>query len=289
MFQDTDTAGVVAVDNIFEGKEFCVMNGDRNEYQKHAMETLIVQHGGTKVQCPLYTTFCAVALKESIKVQNLMKRADIDIVHPKWLLACVAEGKLLPCEPKYMLYTTEETKSNMLLHIDKYGESYAVDTTVESLQEVFEQMDKLKSEEKGEEGEQLNEEHEKHLAHLQILDIESNKFENKPWWGMFRNYVVYVDRYYEVGGETTAIQFCSLELTQQLLEFYGATIATSLKESVTHVVLDRADLTRLGNIKSTVSKMFQKPPHKTKYVVGKEWVAECVSQQEDLDEREFFV
>jgi hypothetical protein len=37
----------------------------------------------------------------AIKVQNLIKRADKDIVHPKWLLACVNEGKLLPFEPKY--------------------------------------------------------------------------------------------------------------------------------------------------------------------------------------------
>jgi hypothetical protein len=65
-----------------------------------------------------------------------------------------------------MLFSTDETKANMLLHIDKYSDNYTTDATVGSLREVFEQMDKLESEE-----EELNEEHERHLARLQMLGM----------------------------------------------------------------------------------------------------------------------
>lgn len=43
-----------------------------------------------------------------------------------------------------MLYTTPDTQSQMLLHIDKYSDSFTEDATVESLHEAFEQVDRLK-------------------------------------------------------------------------------------------------------------------------------------------------
>lgn len=71
-------------------------------------------------------------------------------------------------------------------------------------------------------------------------------------------------------------------------------------------MVDKKDNSRLGEIKSINSKYLHRPPNKVKvtiakasfrfsncvceqYVVSREWVEESVSQQEDLDEREFFV
>ena len=42
-----------------------------------------------------------------------------------------------------MLYTTPETQANVLLHIDKYSDNFTEDASMESLHEVFEQIDKI--------------------------------------------------------------------------------------------------------------------------------------------------
>jgi len=98
-----------------------------------------------------------------------------------------------------------------------------------------------------------------------------------------------VDRYRIIGDEASIIPFCSLEATQSLLEFYGCAISTTLHSLVTHVVMDKSDKTRLTEIRAQLSRVFQDPPHRAKYVVSKAWVEESVNQHEDLDEREFLV
>eukprot|EP00026_Physarum_polycephalum_P001548 Phypoly_transcript_01550.p1 GENE.Phypoly_transcript_01550~~Phypoly_transcript_01550.p1 ORF type:complete len:948 (+),score=159.21 Phypoly_transcript_01550:87-2930(+) len=280
IFKDTDTANVQVSDALFEGKEFCVLNGDRKDLKKEDLEIAIVEHGGTKVQNPTFATMCALAVKESIKVQNLMQRGDVDIVNPKWLLACIAEKRIVPFEPKYMLFTTRETHAEMLRHMDKYSDSFTLDASEESLREVFAQIDRLF---------ESPDSDTPALPSSDILEIESTRFGSKPWWGMFRNYNVYVDRYEVIGDPDTCMQYSSLELTQHMLEFYGATVSKTITQLTTHIVVDKTNLSRLSEIKSIVLRYLHMPPNLSKYVVSREWVEESVTQQEDLDEREFFV
>jgi hypothetical protein len=48
----------------------------------------------------------------AIKVQNLMQRGDVDIVNPKWLLACIGEKRIVPFEPKYAFSYPPSTSSS---------------------------------------------------------------------------------------------------------------------------------------------------------------------------------
>jgi DNA ligase IV len=130
-----------------------------------------------------------------------------------------------------MLYTTPTTHAHMLQHMDKYSDSFTLHASEESLREAFRQIDRL-----SESGSQVPSDlnsyelptseilgmcavgnfvarmNRKNLyfnlcifstylfVNLLIsIEIESSKFGNKPWWGMFRNYVVYVDRYEVIG------------------------------------------------------------------------------------------
>lgn len=101
-----------------------------------------------------------------------------------------------------MIYTTPETKTLFLLEIDKYGDSYGTDTSTKNLQQVFSfvvlyvaELD-CQLQVFAEVGRELEE------ADIKLpedfKDLEATFF-GKPWWGLFRTYVVYVDRFAAVG------------------------------------------------------------------------------------------
>jgi len=78
-----------------------------------------------------------------VQVKNLIARAEqqqltaYDIVSAEWLWQCheaMHEGKSLPLlEPRFALYATHETRSEMAREMDEWGDRYKVDATAESL------------------------------------------------------------------------------------------------------------------------------------------------------------
>lgn len=50
---------------------------------------------------------------------------------------------------------------------------------------------------------------------------ESLFMDEKPLWLFFRRYVFYLDVFLEIGNEETRIQHSRLDLTAQLIRFYG--------------------------------------------------------------------
>jgi hypothetical protein len=82
-----------------------------------------------------------------------------------------------------MIFANVQTKQNFLTEIDKFGDSYSKNVSAEELKEIFEDMNPT-------------------FASLQkpdlrerIFEIESHCFERKTWWGIFRNFVLYFDRF----------------------------------------------------------------------------------------------
>ena len=62
--QMADVSGVQVTEDMFEGKEFCVVNGDEMA-PKAELEKLIHRCSGTRVQHPTASTFCVIAASES--------------------------------------------------------------------------------------------------------------------------------------------------------------------------------------------------------------------------------
>eukprot|EP01105_Mastigella_eilhardi_P010104 TRINITY_DN2365_c0_g1_i9.p1 TRINITY_DN2365_c0_g1~~TRINITY_DN2365_c0_g1_i9.p1 ORF type:complete len:411 (-),score=102.92 TRINITY_DN2365_c0_g1_i9:757-1989(-) len=100
LYRDTDTANVGVVEDVFHGKELCLLNVPTT-HSKMQLETLIVQHGGTKVQHPTLNTYCAVAASKTLKVQNLIAQCVVDVVDITWLLDCLARKSMQRLEPKF--------------------------------------------------------------------------------------------------------------------------------------------------------------------------------------------
>ena len=88
-------------------------------------------------------------------------------------------------------------------------------------------------------------------------------------------------------------------------QFYGGKLSESIDESVSHIVLDPTDLTRLAeireclkgylspplifNVHKSLNRLLYVNPRFAKHVVTKEWIEESAAAHEDLDEREFYI
>ncbi|KAJ3355211.1 DNA ligase (ATP) [Entophlyctis luteolus] len=141
-------------DGIFKDLEVCVIPGAVVNVDglclKHDLEREILKYGGSCVQNPRDTTSFVIADRPILKVANLMKeKIDkrtgrperlFDIVKSDWILGCIDGKERLPLEPRYMLFSTEKTKRHFKTVNDKFGDSFTRDVTVESLEQLFENI-----------------------------------------------------------------------------------------------------------------------------------------------------
>ena len=79
------------------------------------------------------------------------------------------------------------------------------------------------------------------------------------------------------------IEFSNLDFIAPLLLFYGADIADILDDSVTHVIIDPGDTSRISKIRKRLKQIRRT----TVPLVSAQWVTDSIEQHEDLDEREY--
>jgi hypothetical protein len=97
---------------------------------------------------------------------------------------------------------------------------------------------------------ELNASLEGKLSRVDLAEFENENFGSNYKFGLFRQLTVYVDKYLNVGNASSAIEFHPLDLVETTLAFYGARIVQSPGDlELTHVVIWKADLTRLEELK----------------------------------------
>lgn len=188
-FQAANLQVVNVKNSLFQGVDFCVMNGyqpttapsssssssavstltvtntlgtqeeatkdqgistglmnDVDRLTKQQIEVLLFENGASVLQHPPDPTKLTggkkrecfvVALKETLKVKNLIKKGCFDIVHPKWILDSVRSQERQPLSPKYVLYTSPATRRLFSVNYDRFGDSFTSPCTFDSLSEVF--------------------------------------------------------------------------------------------------------------------------------------------------------
>lgn len=333
LYRDTDTSSVEQISTIFEGLEFCVMNGTK-EHDKPELETLIVQYGGTKVQYPFAeSTFCVLAATQTLKVRNIIESRRFDVVNIRWLLDCVAQERRLPLGPKYVIFATERTREALLGQYDRFGDSYTEDATPQSLREAFSQVarqlrsEKITGQEVGDPSVSYSQSVDQDSAaastqdapsgssenvfdsySVDILGIEKHYFKEKAWWSIFRGFVVYCDLYLVPGDTSTKISCSSLDSCASLIKFYSGSISgnhtflffnqlhslilflDAITTDVTHVVVDKKDVSRLEEINKLVeSAQEQMMDLHQIHVVDMAWVYDSIRAGEDLVEDSYIV
>ncbi|KAF9131934.1 DNA ligase (ATP) [Mortierella sp. 14UC] len=151
-----DTSVVKVETDLFKGQVFWVVQGDRSQ-TKGELEVLIKRFGGKQSQSAQMDKTIVIAGENGPGVVGLRMRGDKNIVLPTWVRDCVKESRLIPLNPKYMLFTTKETENEFRLIMDEYEDSYTEPLSTSALQEILNKMEnrsafvKRKREEKAQE------------------------------------------------------------------------------------------------------------------------------------------
>lgn len=249
-FKCQDLSAVTRETDMFEDVEFCVMNGsDTNP--KAELEKDVARCGGIVVQNPGKDTYCVIAGVENMRVKNLICSDQHDVVWASWLLECLERKQVLPWQPRHMIHMSPSTREHFAKEYDKYGDSYYVDTDKQQLRDVF---GRIKAAEMD--------------AALVASVEEKYGWDDLPT-SMFRPHCAYFDRCTDINDPTSVIQGTVLDIRALEFRFHGGTVAQSLKEGVSHVVVSEdARLLDLRTLRRLFTKKFK--------IVSESWVTDSV-------------
>ncbi|KAI1319760.1 DNA ligase (ATP) [Mortierella claussenii] len=134
-----DMSAVKVETDLFKGQVFWVVRGDQ-EQSKSDLEVLIKRHGGKQSQSDQMESTIIIAGLHGPDLIGLKKKGHRNIVLPTWVRACVTEERLVPLNPKFMLFTTKGTERQFREIMDEYEDSYTDPLTSVGLQEILHKM-----------------------------------------------------------------------------------------------------------------------------------------------------
>ncbi|KAF9912484.1 DNA ligase (ATP) [Linnemannia zychae] len=135
-----DTSVVKVEADLFKGQVFWVAQGDKLQ-TKGELEVLIKRFGGKQSQSAQMDKTIVIAGENGPGVVGLKMRGEKNVVLPTWVRDCIKESRLIPLNPKYMLFTTKETESEFRQIMDEYEDSYTEPLSTGALQEILSKME----------------------------------------------------------------------------------------------------------------------------------------------------
>lgn len=112
-----------------------VCYGEEDGKNKVQIEQIILDAGGTITQSPTVSkTFAVISGKdEGLRVNNVKRKGNFDIVKTIWLHECLDAGARLPFLPEHLIFATPKTEKAVKALYDKYGDSYVKEVSVDEL------------------------------------------------------------------------------------------------------------------------------------------------------------
>lgn len=283
--------------NVFKGLTIFVITGavTPESKTKPELEDLIQLHGGCIIQtadpkpkevgAPADTVIC-IASKHTVKVRSLLKIGKTPILTPVWLFDCIEQARIdsafgltaTPLRPewdRHVYFSPEDRKEIYEMEVDKYGDSFARDITVEELRDRMDNMTNISSD-----------------MDVDVDDRLLDLVGETPGW-LFKNTVIFFAyRDPDSGATDNGIVrrpaesgLSKLREAENIARFGSATIVENLDDiRLTHVVVD-------GTIKNDpeVRKLRNKIANKKRLprVVTTEWIKESWEAKTRLDEERF--
>ncbi|KAJ5098471.1 Nucleic acid-binding OB-fold [Penicillium argentinense] len=282
--------------HVFAHLNFFVMT-EANAPEKKSkaeLEQLVKANGGKIYQTNTAAPdIICIAERRTVKVASLQKSGDTNIVRPSWLMDCVKQNikdaglsdLILPFEPRHMFFTIEGRDEEISFNADRFGDSYARDTTVEELKETLEKMGHLKQESEH----TLDCRTSKRIEALIQRKVDSGYTAPCGW--LFRDLVLYFVTSNESSGEENGRWSPNLGLTlaQNTARFGAASLTTSLDNpGITHVIVDQ-DMASSLQVVSLRGSLATRPGKKLPHLVSSKWVEESWKNGTLLDEERFQV
>ena len=274
---------------VFEGLTFYIMTESTRPEKKTKieLEEMVKANGGRIVQThnAVENTVC-VAERRTVKVASLEKRGDMDLLRPIWLFDCISQSQsdfakalpeiTVPLEIERHLFSIAKGRREQYEgNVDKFGDSYARDTSVDELQVLMDKMGVVKKKKK-----------------IKVDDVASklSGLESIRGW-MFRGRTVYFDPVKEsqLNGDDQNVGPGEVEKDMQRREeaalwtfhFGGGLLSEELDDKrVTHVVVH--EKSKLKEIRGTLATRSQLPR-----IVTRQWIEESWEERTLLDEERF--
>jgi DNA ligase-4 len=119
-----------------------------------------MEFGGMVTQNPVpEKTFAVISGKtEGLRVNNVKKQGNLDIVKSKWIHDCIQAGRRLILNFDYIIFATPQTEQMIRSFTDEFGDSYVDELTENSIRSLLLREDWPKPEKAQTGSEQLVEE-----------------------------------------------------------------------------------------------------------------------------------
>ncbi|KAL7845764.1 hypothetical protein AOLI_G00239560 [Acnodon oligacanthus] len=249
-FKSQDLSAVTKEMDMFEDVEFCVMSGN-DTHSKAELEKAVARCGGIVVQNPGKDTYCVIAGSENMRVKNLIRSDQHDVVWASWLLECLERKQVLPWQPRHMIHMSPSTREHFAKEYDRYGDSYYIDTDEQQLRDVF--------------------------GRIEPAEVDATfaaSVEAKYGWddlptSMFRPYCAYFDRCADINDPKSFIRGTCLDTRALEFRFHGGTVVEKLEEGISHVVVtEDMRLLDLRTLRRLFTKKFK--------IVRETWVTDSI-------------
>ena len=250
-------------DDLFDGKHFYVIKASP-EYSKELIEQVIIEHGGTFSQThTTHPNTIMIAGASSAQVESTARSDKYDILRPSWIFESITNGYLVPMLSRHYFYRKggdypQYEKSTTTVPIPSIQSPPPLPTikqeSVDSDATVEDELD-YASTTTTEEAEEL-----------------------------FSTTIVYFDDCTTLNDPSTLKPTSNLTTAKLLYQLKQGTISPNLNSTVTHVILDPTDTSRLSTIQSIISQF----PHPS-YTINPFWITDCINQNSHLRENAYLI
>ncbi|GAW22795.1 hypothetical protein ANO14919_123380 [Xylariales sp. No.14919] len=268
-------AYTVPKSKVFSGLEFCVMTDCTKPIRKTKaqLETLVKENGGKLSQrASPNTDMILVAEKKVVKVASLIKAGEVNIIRPKWLLDCIAQGNegfLLPYETGHLFHACDTVQSAAEENTDEFGDGYARDLDTQQLRQLLQEMPKR---------EVVDTPFHRETFLQQLAEHDHNLGQLRSH--LFNGMVVYM-----AGVDTApAIRICQV---RNRIRFGSGVLANEIDDkTITHIIIlgqgGAEEMKVSAEVRSAISSRRLLPR-----VVSQAWVADCWKNRTVVDEERF--
>ena len=142
------------VGQVFRGLTFNIITDCSKPEKKSKvdLEEIVKANSGNIVQTQAGSEIICVAERLTVKAASVKKRGEKNLIRPIWLFDCIEQAAkdaaagleeiVLPYElNRHLFVAIPEQQEDFENSADQYGDSYARDTTLEELKELFARMD----------------------------------------------------------------------------------------------------------------------------------------------------
>ncbi|XP_026319708.1 DNA ligase 4-like isoform X1 [Hyposmocoma kahamanoa] len=275
-FRTKPVEDIQVVSKALEGREVCILSADE-ECSKQELLKIVLSHSGTHVVNVGRDTWCGIVGRLTPRVRKLIAAQEIDITTTTWLRSLPNSDTPCSLRPCDMLSIKKSTRLKLSREYDQFGDSYREDTDEQTLKKCFRKMNPPEPEIN------LNQETAKDIFN----DPNINDYVKTPAIYLTRQEMLNIDK--ELFGDHNPFSYlrpCVIHFTRKgsVLELrakmYGATTTDSLEsKKLTHVVVSDNKQVNLDEWKDKVGPL----------IVSEAWVAECLTQEKLVPERDFLL